>query len=222
MSASPRTTAMALAPAEPIGTSSPPSWSASHDGCRRGRVRLTMSRGGPARGRASGSGGAGREGEVRARAARPRRPRARRRWRARRAPPSRCGDLAELAGAVERIDDPDPLGPQASGSSALLGQHGVAGRASARPARPSAARGPAIALVLRTLAVDALGLEAGSEIDAQGRRHGRPARPPGLHRSERRVRRRGWRAPVAGTVGSGLGELHGQSLTNSVGFPLAR
>ena len=119
---------MALAPAEPRGTSSPSRASRpagrprAAGGCgtrRSGRARRpARARPGPARcqGDARGPGGP------------PRRRRPRRRWRAPRGRPSRAGRLAELPGAVERIDDPDPRAARGG-----RGRRGPPRRARRRP-----------------------------------------------------------------------------------------
>ena len=94
-----------------------------------GRVRLTMTRGGPVMG---GGGGGGRIG---AQSVSPSAGSATAPATGRAADDERdvhgpvgAGRLAELAGAVERIDDPDPVGGEAGGVVlALLGEHGVAG-----------------------------------------------------------------------------------------------
>ena len=96
-----------------------------------GRLRLTTTRGGPPH-----AGGGGGRARWRASAPRPGSATApatgspattRATWTAQ----SVRRDLAELAGAVERVDDPHPLGRQSGGvGDALLGQHRVAGAGS--------------------------------------------------------------------------------------------
>ncbi len=128
MSASPRITAIALAPALPIGTSSPPSIPATATASAAGRVRLTSRRGrsvvrGKRRGRVRTKHHAAVE--------------------ARQCDCTECGDtahrepdvhgpvgtrLAIFAGAVDRVDDPHALHAQAAGIVFLfLGQQPVVG-----------------------------------------------------------------------------------------------
>ena len=102
---------MALAPAMPIGTSSAPSaaWSASVIGGRAGAAHDEARRAVGARRRASAA-GLGGEDDVPGRGARRRRSRRRRRsTSATCTAQSSRSQLAELAGAVERVDDPDPV-----------------------------------------------------------------------------------------------------------------
>ena len=124
-----RTTAIALAPAEPIATSSPSSRSAR----QVGRGRRARAADDHARRPVVGGGTAAGRGSVES--VRPERGerhgagdgRAVDRQRDVHGPVDR-GGLAELAGAVERIDDPHPLGAEPDGVvDALLGQHGVVG-----------------------------------------------------------------------------------------------
>ena len=117
---------MALAPAEPSATSSPASCAARVSAIAGGRVRLTTSRGGPSC--AGARVAAGDALSVRARAG------------SATAAATTCPAiaerdvhgpvgatlLAELAGAVERIDDPDAVGAESDRVvGRLLGEHRV-------------------------------------------------------------------------------------------------
>ena len=128
MSASPRTTAIALAPAEPRRTASHPSALATITAAYGARVRDVIKRGRSRSTWWASGGGSVREHELE-------RGQADGRGDEVVAVPQRDVDgpvvparFAELAGAVERVDDPDPVGVEpARVLESLLGQHGVVG-----------------------------------------------------------------------------------------------
>ena len=90
--------------------------------------------------------------------------------------PVGAGRLAELPGAVERIDDPDPLGAEADAvvvGPGLLGEHGVAGcMCSVEPGQEQVV-GAAVALVLELAGLGAARRPAGRAGRRAARRPGR-------------------------------------------------
>ena len=121
---------MALAPADPRATSSPPSRPARVSAIAGGRARLTTSRGGPSCGGASVAAGTMLRVSARCRErhrGRDNRPTDRERDVDR---PIGASLLAELAGAIERIDDPHAFGAEPDGIvGTFLGEHRVVGTA---------------------------------------------------------------------------------------------
>ena len=159
---------MALAPAEPISTSSPSEvlghgqglgrrpGAADHDPGRAGLAlgghdrRVGAQREGPA-GQGDGAGQRGTgpvdEGHVHG--------------------PVHPGRLAELAGAVEGIHDPDPVGGEPGlVVLGLLGQHGVIGERPGQRGEDEVV-GPTVAFVLQGAGVHPLVAQSGPEGDEQ-------------------------------------------------------